>query len=235
MKSEPLYLLDTNVIYDMLTMLTEKPSGIGRSIDKFLSVTNKKVYISDLVWTEFSISWFQKNISFPDYELWYSRKLASYAQVYQQLLRRNVELLPILKLSAGGYAGVVDLARDLAIVKYDDSFIREVQKNFDRKLENALREEPTEKNRQAHHEYVERLQKNYYNGKLLDGLDSMILASSILFAQENPKSTVTLVSNDRWMGTAANHLMLNAASYSLKNLTKRPFTLKIKTPAELGR
>lgn len=60
----------------------------------------------------------------------------------------------------------------------------------------------------------------------------MILASAIVFAMAYPEDEVLFLSNDRWMGTVARHLISNIDQYSIADLKKNKYHRNIITPRD---
>lgn len=225
MKHE-IFLLDTNVLYEIITLYSPEPSSLAKKIDGFLK-GRKLVYIPDIVWTEFTASIFQKKIDYSDYNSWHQRVLSSYLHVYQYLLEHKVR-----DYKTSGIASVVNidfigLARDFAFIRPEDDFIQSLVGETSQKLQAALAQENPDP---ATLEFIERQRHNLASGKLMDGCDTMILASAIVFAIQRADSRVILLSNDRWMGRVANHLLQNLNKYGLEDLKNRSFSLTVENP-----
>lgn len=126
-------------------------------------------------------------------------------------------------------AGVdfIDLAYKFSYLRVQQDFINEIILTITNRIQNAQSQKEPDF---ATQEFIERNKKNLKKGKLLDGMDPLILASAIVFAMAHPDTPVILVSDDRWMARAARRLLDNARSYGLRKLVGKPFSLQILNP-----
>jgi hypothetical protein len=147
-----------------MSLFSEKPSPIAVKIQfLFQKITHEKstqLFIPDIVWSEFTISLFQKQIPYEEYDLWYNRILNSYLQVYRLLYENKFDYYKTCEYSQKLNIDFLGLANDLSLVKMSPNYIQEKIKRKKIEIENAEQRLQKNPDDSAIKEYINRNKKN---------------------------------------------------------------------------
>ena len=229
-KDDALIILDTNILYELTTKFTGNSSRKVEKIELLLSRFQGKIVIPDLVWSEFSASFFQRGIPFNNYSKWHDDRFVAFMQVYL-IIEQKAEgkLLKTTDLTNSNNTNFVELAREISALKFSLDYINEVNKDLRKKLEHVTNQtapQPANKEKERY-DYIDRLNKHLNNGKLLDGMDSQILATAILYAQKETNKCICIITQDNFFKSAATHICGNIGLYVLPSLSDTPFNLRV--------
>ncbi len=197
----PIYVVDTNVLVNWAicgTALEERGqhwSSWYQPCADFCTDTGRRIVIPGIVWVELHGLMLQKDIDIDNLDLWYRNKQMAMQSLWRTVQRANSHIT----IDSNAFDPL--LAEQFCRVPFSKSMKRQLKRT---------QEKAKRKNRSA------RL-------KVLDGIDSAILASTFCVAEQNPTSLVHLVTMDRNLG------LVNDAYVNSRG-TYRPFTV----PENLG-
>lgn len=185
--SNRIYIPDTNVLFNLIESFAEKDlQHWNKRAIKFWQRYGSQTVLPSMVLTEFCGLWFHKDIDFINYNFWFQKRLAMFNQMYLQLKRygvKNCNETDVL------YQDIMKLSQNITNRKMPNKLIKEMIKRI----------EMTIARNSTNPEVVSRNKKNLSSGKLLDGLDSVIVSFAYEYAKKREETEIIVVSFDRFM------------------------------------
>lgn len=209
--NKKIYIPDTNVLFNYIeTFSTKNLEYWNINAIKFWERCGSQTVIPSIILTEFCGLWFHKDIDFKNYDFWFQKRLTMFNQMYLNFRRlgvKNCNETGIL------YQDVMKLSQDITNHKMPkkliDQIINRLEKSVAKKPNNA--------------ELVNRSMKNLNSGKLLDGLDSVIVSFAYEYAKKKSVDDVIVVSFDRFMIETVNNFKQDPVLMENFNLPENVF------------
>lgn len=220
-------ILDTNILYE----LTKRYSGnVDRKvlqIEGILKCHRYNIIVPDLVWAEFSAAFFQKGFPYDDYAKWHENRFIAFAQVYRTInLEAQAEYLRTASLNSFNSVDYLELAREIAAIKFSEGYIKNENERMQKKIREAQNQtQPkTDLEEKRRCKFIERQENQLRKGKLLDGMDAQIFSAGILYAMQNSECSIYILTMDMFFKSAASHICWHISLYkeicSLLSITK---------------
>ena len=216
--NKTIYLPDTNLLFNLAeSVVLEKKyfeHWHWNSVN-FWKRYGKQTQIPSLVWAEFCGLWFHKNVDLENYELWFRNRLSVFSQIYQLIKRYKVDMCDESDIL---FQSVLEIASEITSQKMPENLIKTISKRINQtilSIENSIKKKGiNKKNKEA----LERNKKNLLTGKILDGLDSVIVTFAYEFAKKKPETDIVVVSDDKFMVETINYFydaMENFSNYDV--------------------
>ena len=202
------YILDSNVFVNAakhcyLKILGEQDKQWGWKLKRdfnFIKHEAKNIKILDLVLSEFLGVYMQKEIDFYNYNIWYQNRLAAMGQVSLLLQKQNYVNIKDSPVYLELFTTAFNLTSHKLNAKLINKCGYEKEKNityFTNKLERAISPKEIKKWTDALKRH-----KSIYSNKIFDGIDGIITAYAMLYANANKNEDVIIVTDDRSLITA---------------------------------
>ncbi|HOD55194.1 MAG TPA: hypothetical protein PKJ08_11750 [Candidatus Cloacimonadota bacterium] len=179
---DKIYLTDTNVVVNyaeaFLKLNKKEELDFFQKISvDFWSRCGNQTLIPSIVWAEFLGVWYQKKIDLNSYDFWFQKQYSVYEKLYYDFKQKKVAMPDDSKML---YKNILSVAKNLTNKKFPLDFVDAEKK----RLRN--RRNPT----------VEQTENQIDKAKVLDGLDSVIVAYTFELARLLPTKQIVLVTND---------------------------------------
>lgn len=236
--SNTVYILDTNILWDITTLFSNKPKENVEKILKFFKKkTNEKFIILDLVWTEFATSIFQYGFPFDNYKHWYNQRETAFWKVFNRLKKvanvseiRAVDICLEKEKEKEIEIEYVELAGEISLVKYSSEFVNDFYNEIKKKLEaTKSKYNSLINNDYATLDFIKRQERFLKSGKFLDGKDPWILSLSLIYYKNNSNSNVRILTSDKFFEKAGNHICKNIDYYNIPIKIPTPINFEIVT------
>lgn len=203
--NKTIYLPDTNLLFNLAeSIVLEKKyfEHWHRNSVNFWKRYGKQTQIPSLVWAEFCGLWFHKNVDLGNYDFWFRNRISVFLQMYQLLKRYKVNMCDESNIL---FQNVLEIASEITSQKMPENLIKTISKRINQtilSIENSIKKKGiNKKNKEA----LERNKKNLLTGKILDGLDSVIVTFAYEFAKKNSETETIIVSDDKFMVETVNY------------------------------
>ena len=209
-------ILDTNILYELTRRYTGYVDGKITRIEGILKKHCDNIVVPDLVWAEFSAAFFQKGFPYEDYAKWYDNRFTAFAQVYRTInIDARAEYLRTADLNSFNSIDYLELARQIAAIKFSEDYIKEENARMLKKIKEAQNQtEPkSDQEEKSRCEFIERQESQLRKGKLLDGMDAQIFSAGILYALHNSELNIYILTLDKFFKSAASHLCSHISFY----------------------
>ncbi len=203
MTKNKIYLPDTNLLYNLAESIvypSHSLRGWHKNAKSFWNRYGRQIEIPSLVWTEFSGVWFQKNINLEDYDKWFQDRLSIFNQTYLILKKNKTGLCDESDLS---YKDIMSCASIITSQKMPAGLIQQIIsrlqntiKSCQKSIDNNSLSSAKVKEAQA---ALNRNKQLFIKGKILDGLDSVIVVFAYEFAKKHRDKKIIVVSGDKFM------------------------------------
>ena len=189
---KPLYLMDTNVLVNWAIHGTNHGqtgwwTEWFEPCAKFCRNPNHEIVIPTVVWSELHGVMLQKDLDLDDLDHWFRNKRSLIQKITRMVTREEHRFT----FHSGFDPQVI---QQLCNIEPSRKIIRRLQ-NARRRAEQRAREEGKTNFR--------------FNAKLLDGVDSAILATAISVAKAAPEREVKLVTRDSGLGMMNDFIVNN--------------------------
>lgn len=218
-------LVDTNLLVflgDIGKNYNNNLTPFEKGIFHFWNTNANKIAIPDIVWTEFTGLFLHKRIDFTDYDLWYQKVYSAYEKIYLHLSKQKIRIISFNKLEDGSQ--LFNIANAITTMKVEKQLIDEFATHIQRKIQDIDRQLNNSglilEKREKLQRDKKRINDSLQNGKMLDGMDSVLYAFAILIAAENPEDKVTVVTDDEFMRRTMNYMVEN---YHIPHITRKYF------------
>jgi hypothetical protein len=185
--ARPVYILDTNVLYEFL----KGKAGFGTSlpgnaklvqaIDRLFCDSRHELVVSHVVLMEMISQFFQCSIDLANYRQWHRMRYAAFSPILQALFNPN-----------SNSTLIADIPRMSAI----NRAFQQINRNVIKRLTEKYQKRPPRKR----------------EPKFLDGMDAQILDESIEIARSRPHCCCYLISRDMYLEIAVEDLRNRATS-----------------------
>lgn len=209
-------ILDTNILYELTRRYTGFADGKVIHIERILRNHCANILVPDLVWAEFSAAFFQKGFPYEDYAKWYDNRLTAFIQVYRTInIDAKAEYLRIANLNSIKSVDYLELAREIAAIKFSEDYIKKENARMLNIIKEAQdRTEPKSAQEEKQRcEFIERQEHQLRKGKLLDGMDAQIFSAAVLYALQNRERNVYILTLDKFFKSAASHVCSHICFY----------------------
>ncbi len=201
--SRKVYLPDTNMLQNLAEATLMRSENSGDLLPpwqsgalNFFDRYGAQVQIPSIVWGEFCGLWFHKNVDFANYDKWFENRLGCFGQTYRYLKERKVEMCDDADIL---YRQVLDMGICLTTSKMPAQLIAQVTGRLDQTIRSLVEKCAAHPEDSKPRKDLERNEFNRTHGKLLDGLDSVIMAFACAVARQRTTELVVLVTQDRFM------------------------------------
>ncbi len=213
--NKTIYLPDTNLLFNLAeSVVLEKKyfeHWHWNSVN-FWKRYGKQTQIPSLVWAEFCGLWFHKNVDLENYELWFRNRLSVFSQIYQLIKRYKVDMCDESDIL---FQSVLEIASEITSQKMPADLIKKIAGRINKTIDNIRKRENRSDEQEQH---LQRNMKNLKTGKILDGLDSVIVTFAYEFAKKKPETDIVVVSDDKFMVETINYFydaMENFSNYDV--------------------
>ncbi len=192
-----IYLPDTNILFNFAESILYE-DGLKtwhKNAVFFFENYGGNVEIPSIVWTEFSGLWFHKNIDMQNYDKWFEKHLSVFNQFYLRLKQKHVGLCDESEIS---YKNIMDCASQMTYQKMSEIVMKDIVSS----INNIIMQWSEGQKYNSDENFskkIERKKQSLSNGKLLDGLDSLIVTFAYEFAKKNHNKKILVVSGDQSM------------------------------------
>jgi len=211
-------VLDTNILYFMADAIVN--SSYKYKYDHFISKTGGNLMVLDLVWSEFLSSFLHKKINFKNYEQWYRDRNSIVSNVYMQLKRARTVFVKLTDDTL--YVKLFEIAKEILNTPAPKEFIELLIKKLEDKICGINKKQSnTEviKDQNELRKIQQRWQHELNEGKILDGMDSVILAYAALIGQKYCQNDIYVLSGDEYMVEYTNYIQKIGTNLLPDNLT----------------
>jgi len=228
--NKTIYLPDTNLLFNLAESIVLEKKYFGhwhRNSVNFWKRYGKQTQIPSLVWAEFCGLWFHKNVDLENYDFWFRNRLSVFLQMYQLLKRYKVNMCDESNIL---FQSVLEIASEITSQKMPAELIKKIAGRINKTIKNIRKKENRSYEQEQH---LQRNMKNLKTGKILDGLDSVIVTFAYEFAKKNPETDTIVVSDDKFMVETVNYFYDtmehfnnyvvpdNVSAYLTQNLVKK--------------
>lgn len=211
--NEFIYIPDTNLFYNLAESIILKKEEYSKwhvTALKFWRKFGKKTKIPSIVLAEFCGLWFHKNVDLKNYDFWFRNRLTVFNQMYFKLKRAGVEMCDESIISLNK---VLQSAVDLTRYKMSAALIDEISNRLIEVIESVKNRLKYDKNNYKLNKTYKRFKKNLNKGKLLDGLDSIIVSFAYELGKYHDKDSIIIVSCDKFMVQIVNYYFKYMKNY----------------------
>ena len=228
--NKTIYLPDTNLLFNLAESIVLEKKYFGHwhwNSVRFWKRYGKQTQIPSLVWAEFCGLWFHKNVDLGNYDFWFRNRLSVFLQMYQLLKRYKVNMCDESNIL---FQSVLEIASEITSQKMPAELIKKIAGRINKTIKNIRKKENRSYEQEQH---LQRNMKNLKTGKILDGLDSVIVTFAYEFAKKNPETDTIVVSDDKFMVETVNYFYDtmehfnnyvvpdNVSAYLTQNLVKK--------------
>ncbi len=199
MIKNPIFLPDTNILFNLAEAIllgSKKCEPWHTSTLRYWEKCGAKTRIPSLVWAEFLGLWFHKNVDLENYDKWFENRFSVFGLLYRHLKKYRGTLCEESHIS---YTDIFKGAESITNQKMSQGAIKKITKRLRKNIqysEQKLIENPFD---EKFAKKKKRNEKSLKNGKLLDGLDSVIASFSCEYARKHSDHTIVVVSNDYFL------------------------------------
>ena len=198
--NEKIFLVDTNILQILAEAINigsaENLQRWHKTALTFFDRHGQNIRIPSIVWGEFLGLWFHKNVDMNMYDKWFQNRLSCYAQTYKFLKCKKAAICDETGIS---YQKVMDMGIRFTSSQMPEGLILTIAKRLEDAITSLQAKCTYDPNDQKSKEDLQRNEKNRKQGKLLDGLDSIIVGFACEFARTNANRQVVLVTRDRFI------------------------------------
>ena len=195
---------DTNLLYNFVDAImnhSNLKSDHRRSKD-FWKQYGNKTRIPSIVWAEFSGLWFHKNIDLRDYSFWFNKRFNLFNEMLRQLKNNGVSNCDEDDIN---FQTIFSIATKFTQQKMPDDLIKKIVTRIKQTIDGCSNTIKSKKTDNEQKEFVkknkERNEKilNNKKGKILDGLDSFIVAFAFEYSKKYNNYDIIIVSDDKFL------------------------------------
>lgn len=193
-----IFLPDTNILQGLIEAInvgsSENPKPWHRNILNFFNRCGEQVRVPSIVWGEFCGLWFHKDVNLINYQQWFNQRRSCFDQVIRHLKEKKVKMS---NESALSYKNVMDKAAMLTNKKMPLGLISQIIERHENAIQSLESKLMKNREEQRLNDDLQRNKKQLEHGKLLDGLDSIIVSFACEFAKINETRQIVLVTRDK--------------------------------------
>ena len=204
MNKTTFFLPDTNLLYNRAGAIISRNNLNSyqlRSL-KFWKQYGQNIKIPSIVWAEFTGLWFHKNVDLRNYDIWFQNRLSIFGKMYKSFKDNKVVLCNETGMD---YQNILKSAAIVTQQAMPNDLIQKIVLRIENTIEGCLNtiQSNTDsakaiKGASNALENNKRILENK-QGKILDGLDSLIVVFAFEYAKKYKTNEIIIVSDDKFM------------------------------------